>query len=164
MKTSIALGLSVFVLISVAGCRPAPLQRTRRQRAFTNVQESTSTKKVAATQLVDNALRANAYLVKSARADAGLDAQKAKNKPFWKAVQSITKILNRAKSGLAAKNKEFFIGVRDARRGGTDESRLAVTGSKNKNVVEAGRKVSYAVALLRMNYSQEAARKKKGAA
>src|SRR5205823_6932066 len=85
------------------------------------------------------------------------------NKPFWKAVQSITKNLNRAKSGLAAKNKEFFVGVRDA-RSAVEQMKVdwRLTGSKNKNVVEAGRKVSYALALLRMNYSQEAARKKKG--
>src|SRR5438067_12246899 len=99
MKTSIAFGLSVFVLISVAGLQTsAAATRSKTTRHSQTSKKSTSTKKVTATQLVDNALRANAYLVKSARADAGLDAQKAKNKPFWKAVQLITKNLNRAKS------------------------------------------------------------------
>ena len=91
MKNSIALGLSLFVLIGVAGLQTsAAATHSKTTRHSQTSKKSTSTKKVTATKLVDDALRANAYLVKSARADAGLDAQKAKNKPFWKAVESIT--------------------------------------------------------------------------
>jgi hypothetical protein len=122
-----------------------------------------SGKKANAKQLVDNARKALALMVKSARADKGLDPKTPKNKPFWKATQKIAKHLDRAQKGLAAKNDEFFKGISDA-RAAEEQMKIdwQLTNSKNKEVIEGGKKLGHALAILRTDFSKEAARKKKG--
>ena len=75
----------------------------------------------------------------------------------------IAKNLTLAKSGLAAKSNDFFKGIAEARQA---EEQMKVdwelTDSKNNQVIENGKKLGHAIALLRTDFSKEAARKKKG--
>ncbi len=123
----------------------------------------TKGEKADAENLLNDGSKALAAMVKAARADKGLDPKAAKNKPFWKSTQLIAKNLKTAKSGLAAKNDDFFKGIAEARKA---EEQMKVdwqlTDSKNTGVVENGKKLGHAIELLRTNYSKEAARKKKG--
>ena len=122
-----------------------------------------SGKKATAKELLADANKASAFMIKSARADKALDGKVAKNKPFWQATQKISKALDRAEKGFAAKSDDFFQGVSDAR---TAEEQMKVawqlTDSKNKQVIDSGKKLGHALALLRTDFSKEAARKKKG--
>jgi len=126
-------------------------------------QKKSTGEKVAAKTLLDDASKALAAMIKAARADNGLDPKTPKNKPFWKSTQLITKSLKMAKTGLAAKSNDFFKGIAEARQA---EEQMKVdwelTDSKNKQVIENGKKLGYAIALLRTDLSKEAARKKKG--
>jgi hypothetical protein len=119
--------------------------------------------KADAKTLLDDANRALVVMIKAARADNGLDPKKPQNKPFWKSTQLIAKNLKMAKTGLAAKSDDFFKGIAEARQA---EEQLKVdwelTNSKNKQVIEDGKKLGHAIALLRTDFSKEAARKKKG--
>ena len=113
--------------------------------------------------LLDDANKALAAMIKAARADKALDPKTPKNKPFWKSTQLIVKNLKMAKTGLAAKSNDFFKGIAEARQA---EEQMKVdwelTDSKNKQVIENGKKLGHAIALLRTDFSKEAARKKKG--
>jgi len=113
--------------------------------------------------LLDNASKALAVMIKAARADKGLDPKTPKNKPFWKSTQLIAKNLKMAKTGLTAKSNGFFKSIAEARKA---EEQMKVdwqlTDSKNKKVIENGKKLGHAIALLRTDFSKEAARKKKG--
>ena len=68
-----------------------------------------------------------------------------------------------AKAGLASKSNDFFKGIAEARQA---EEQLKVdwelTDSKNSQVIENGKKLGHAIALLRTDFSKGAARKKKG--
>lgn len=120
-------------------------------------------KKADAKTVLASAKKALAATIKAARADKGLDPTIAKNKPFWKSIQTISKHLDTAEKGLAAKSNDFFKGIADAREA---EAQLKVdwqlTDSKNKAVIENGKKAGHAIAMLRTDFSKEAARKKKG--
>ena len=122
-----------------------------------------SGKKADAKTLLAAAKKAHAAMIKAARAEKSLDPKTAKNKPFWKAAQRIGKELKRAEKGLAAKSNDFFDAISDAR---TAEQQLKVdwqlTGSKNKKVIDSAKKLGHALAVLRTDFSKEAARKKKG--
>ena len=102
-------------------------------------------------------------MIKAARADTGLDPKTSKNQPFWKSTQLIAKNLKMPKAGLAAKSNDFFKGIAEARQA---EEQLKVdwelTDSKNSQVIENGKKLGHAIALLRTDFSKEAARKKNG--
>jgi hypothetical protein len=128
-----------------------------------SAQKKGTEQKADAKTLLDDANRFLTAMIKAARADNGLDPKKPKNKPFWKSAQLIAKNLKMAKTGLAAKSDDFFKGIAEARQG---EEQLKVdwelTDSKNKQVIENGKKLGHAVALLRTDFSKEAARKKKG--
>jgi hypothetical protein len=129
----------------------------------THTPKTPSGKKANAKELVGDTRKALAFMVKSARADKGLDSKTPKNKPFWKATQKIAKQLDRAEKGLAAKSDEFFKGISDA-RAAEEQMKIdwQLTGSKNKEVIEGGKKLGHALAILRTDFSKEAARKKKG--
>lgn len=122
-----------------------------------------SGEKVDAKGALAGARKALSVMIKAARADKGLDPKTPKNKPFWNATQKLAKQLDRAQKGLAAKNDEFFKGISDAR---SAEEQMKVdwqlTDSKNKQVIDAAKKVGHALAILRTNFSKEADRKKKG--
>ena len=122
-----------------------------------------SGKKADAKTLLASANKALAATVKAARADKGLDPKVAKNKPFWKSLQTISKYLDTAETGMAAKSNDFFRGIADAREA---EAQMKVdwqlTDSKNKAVIENARKLGHTIAYLRTDFSKEAARKKKG--
>jgi hypothetical protein len=122
-----------------------------------------SGKKVSAAALVADSRKALAAMVKSARADKGLDPSTAKNKPFWKSTHQIAKGLKQAEKGLKAKNDDFFKGIELAR---TAEAEMKIawelTDSKNKSVIADGKTLGHAIALLRTDYSKEASRKAKG--
>jgi hypothetical protein len=126
-------------------------------------QKKPTGQKADAKTLLNNASKALAAMIKAARADKGLDPKTPKNKPFWKSTQLITKNLKMAKIGLAAKTDDFFKGIAEARKA---EEQMKVdwqlTDSKNKKVIENGKKLGHAIALLRTDFSKEAARKKKG--
>jgi hypothetical protein len=113
--------------------------------------------------LLDDANKALAAMIKAARADTGLDPKTSKNKPFWKSTQLIAKNLKMAKAGLTAKSNDFFKRIAEARQA---EEQLKVdwelTDSKNSQVIENGKKLGHAIALLRTDFSKEAARKKNG--
>src|SRR6266481_4278080 len=119
--------------------------------------------KADAKTLLDDANKALAAMIKAARADSGLDPKTPKNKPFWKSTQLIAKNLKTAKAGLADKSDAFFKGTADARKA---EEQVKVdwqlTDSKNQQVIDDGKKLGHAIALLRTNFSKEAARKKQG--
>ncbi len=119
--------------------------------------------KVNAAQLVADSKKALAAMVKSARADKELDPSTAKNKPFWKSTHQIAKGLTETEKGLKAKSDDFFKGIEQAR---TAEAEMKIawelTDSKNKSVITDGKTLGHALALLRTNYSKEAARKSKG--
>jgi hypothetical protein len=131
--------------------------------AKSHATKADSGKKTTAKQALDGARKAFAVMIKAARADRGLDAKVAKNKPFWLATRKLAKQLDRAQKGLAAKNDEFFKAISDAR---SAEEQMKIdwllTGSKNKEVVDNAKKLGRALAILRTDFSKEAARKKKG--
>jgi hypothetical protein len=126
-------------------------------------QKKPTGQKADAKTLLDDANKALAAMIKAARTDTGLDPKTPKNKPFWKSTQLIAKNLKMAKTGLAAKSNDFFKGIAEARQA---EEQMKVdwklTDSKNKQVIENGKKLGHAIALLRTDFSKEAARKKKG--
>ena len=128
-------------------------------------QKKSTGKKADAKTLLADARKSLAAMIKAARADKGLDPKTAKNKPFWKATQKIAKELKRAEKGFAAKNNDFFDAISDAR---TAEAQLKVdwqlTDSKNKAVIDSAKKLGHAIAILRTDFSKEAARKKMGGA
>src|SRR5207237_5105328 len=112
---------------------------------------------------LDDAKNALAEMIKAAHAENGLDPKTPKNKPFWKSIQLIAKNLKMAKTGLSAKSNNVTKGVNGARQA---EEQMKVdwelTDSKNKEVIENGKTLGHAIALLRTNFSKEAARKRKG--
>ena len=127
------------------------------------MQKKLSGKKADAKTLLADAKKALAAMVKAARADKALDPKIPKNKPFWKSIHLIAKNLKAADKGLSAKSNDFFKGIADAREA---EEQMKVdwqlTDSKNKGVIENGKKLGHSLALLRTDFSKEAARKKKG--
>src|SRR5437660_2178459 len=126
-------------------------------------QKKATGEKADAKTLLHDAKKATAAMIKNARADKDLDPKKPKNKPFWKSVHLVAKNLKTAESGLAAKSNDFFKGIADAREA---EEQLKVdwqlTNPKNKKVIEYGKKLGDALAILRTDFSKEAERKKKG--
>jgi hypothetical protein len=126
-------------------------------------QKKPSGQKADAKTLLDDANKALAAIIKAARADNGLDPKTPKNKPFWKSTQLVAKNLKVAKTGLESKSNDFFKGITEARKA---EEQLKVdwqlTDSKNEDVIENGKKLGHAIALLRTDFSKEAARKKQG--
>ena len=157
VSLSLCLSLSLFAV-----ARAVKPEQTLAAIAKTAQKKPTGEKADAKTLLVD-ANKALAAMIKAARADNGLDPKTAKNKPFWKSTQLIAKNLTLAKSGLAAKSNDFFKGIAEARQA---EEQMKVdwelTDSKNNQVIENGKKLGHAIALLRTDFSKEAARKKKG--
>ena len=152
----LCLSLSFFIVARAAkpSHPPAAAARTTQKKA---------TGQANAEALLNDASRALAAMIKDARADSGLDPDIARNKPFWKSIQLIAKNLKTAKTGLAAENHDFFKGIAEARRA-QEQMKIdwQLTNSKNKQVIENGKKLGDAIALLRINYSKEAARKKAG--
>jgi hypothetical protein len=134
-------------------------QKAHKQQA----PKTKSGKKVTAKQALDGARKAFAAMIKSARADKGLDPKTVKNKPFWLATKKLAKQLDRAQKGLAAKNDEFFKAISDA-RAAEEQMKIdwQLTDSKNKQVIDDAKKLGHALAVLRTDFSKEAARKKKG--
>ncbi|MEY2539262.1 MAG: hypothetical protein QOG67_3002, partial [Verrucomicrobiota bacterium] len=119
-----------------------------------------SGKKANAKTLLADVEKSLAAMIKDARADKGLDPKTPKNKPFWKSTHLIAKNLKTAQKGFAAKSNDFFKGIADAREA---EEQMKVdwqlTDSKNKGVIDNGKKLGHSLALLRTNFSKEAARK-----
>jgi len=109
----------------------------------------TTGKKATASELLAAAKKAQAAMLKNARADKGLDPKVPKNKPFYAAVKKLSAQLERAEKGLAAKNNDFFDAVSEAR-------------SAQEQMKVAWEALGHSLDLLRRDYSKEAARKKKG--
>ena len=157
--------LRILLCLSLVGFTVARAVTPNKALAATakTVQKKPSGKKANAKTLVADAKKALAAMIKDARADKGLDPKTAKNKPFWKSTHLIAKNLQAADKGLTAKSNDFFKGIADAREA---EEQMKVdwqlTDSKNKGVIENGKKLGHALALLRTDFSKEAARKKKG--
>jgi acetolactate synthase small subunit len=156
VRLLLCLSLSVFAV-----ARAVSTSKTANTAAQT--QKKTTGQKADAKTLLHEAKKATAALIKDARADKDLDPKKPKNKPFWKSVHLVAKNLKTAEAGLAAKKDDFFKGIADAREA---EEQLKVdwqlTDSKNKEVIENGKKLGHALAMLRTGFSKEAERKKKG--
>jgi len=157
VSLSLCLSLSLFAV--ARAMKPAQILAVVAK----SDQKKSAGKKADGKTLLDDANKALAAMIKAARADNGLDPKTAKNKPFWKSTQLIAKNLKMAKTGLSAKSNDFFKGVTGARQA---EEQMKVdwelTDSKNKEVIENGKKLGHATALLRTDFSKEAARKKKG--
>jgi len=161
MKNFVSL-LLCFSLSVFAVARATTPGHTLAAVAKTAQKKPTGQKADAKT-LLDNGSKALAAMIKAARADKGLDPKTPKNKPFWKSTQLIAKNLKMARTGLTAKSNDFFKGIAEARKA---EEQMKVdwqlTDSKNEKVIENGKKLGHAIALLRTDFSKEAARKKKG--
>src|SRR5438093_4471540 len=156
---SLALCLSLSLFAVARAMKPAQILAVVAK----NDQKKSAGKKADGKTLLDDANKALAAMIKAARADKGLDPKTPKNKQFWKSTQLIAKNLKIAKTGLVAKSNDFFKGIAVARQA---EEQMKVdwelTDSKNKQVIENGKKLGHAIALLRTGFSKEAARKKKG--
>ena len=156
---SLALCLSLSLFAVARAMKPAQILAVVAK----SDQKKSAGKKADGKTLLDDANKALAAMIKAARADNGLDPKTPKNKPFWKSTQLIAKNLKMAKTGLSAKSNDFFKGVTGARQA---EEQMKVdwelTDSKNKEVTENGKKLGHAIALLRTDFSKEAARKKAG--
>ncbi|MBA3351446.1 MAG: hypothetical protein H0U23_03305, partial [Blastocatellia bacterium] len=157
VRILLCLSLIVFVN-SPAISRAAPPKSSAAASA-----KKTTGKKATAAQLVAAAKKANAAMIKNARADKGLDPKVPKNKPFYTAAKKVTTQLDRADKGLAAKNNDFFDAVSGA-RSAQEQLKVAwnLTDSKNKKVAADAVALGNALDLLRRDFSKEAARKKKG--
>jgi hypothetical protein len=157
VSLSLCLSLSLFAV--ARAMKPVQILAV----AAKSDRNKATEQKADAKALLEDASKALAVMIKAARTDKGLDPKTPKNKPFWKSTQLIAKNLKMAKTGLVAKNNDFFKGITEARQA---EEQMKVdwelTDSKNKQVIENGRKLGHAIALLRTNFSKEAARKKKG--
>ncbi len=157
VSLSLCLSLSLFAV--ARAMKPAQILAVVAK----SDQKKSAGKKADGKTLLDDANKALAAMIKAARADNGLDPKTPKNKPFWKSTQLIAKNLKIAKTGLSAKSNDFFKGVIGARQA---EEQMKVdwelTDSKNKEVIENGKTLGHAIALLRTDFSKEAARKKKG--
>jgi hypothetical protein len=157
--------MAILLCLCLAEFTVSRAAKPSRELAATakTAQKKPSAKKADAKTLLKAAKKAHAAMIKAARADTGLDPKTPKNKPFWKAAQKIGKELKRAEKGFAAKSNDFFDAISDAR---TAEQQLKVdwqlTGSKNKKVIDSAKKLGHALAILRTDFSKEAARKKKG--
>ena len=140
-----------------AGAKPASKAKS--------AQNKPTGKKATASELLAAATKAEAAMLKNARADKGLDPKVPKNKPFYAAAKKISTQLDRAEKGLKTKNNDFFQGISQAR---SAHEQLTVawglTDSKNKKVVADARALGNSLDMLRRDYSKEAARKKKGGA
>jgi len=154
VRLLLCLALSVFAVARAVSSSKAP---------STTAQKKTTGQKADAKTLLHDAKKATAALIKNARAEKDLDPKKPKNKPFWKSIHLVAKNLNAAETGLASKNDAFFKGIADAREA---EEQMKVdwqlTDSKNTKVIENGKRLGHALAMLRTNFSKEAERKKKG--
>ena len=155
VSLSLCLSLSLFAVARAVKPGPNP------GYSCETPQKKPTGQKADAKTLLDDANKTLAAMIKAARADTGLDPKTSKNKPFWKSTQLIAKNLKMAKAGLAAKSNDFFKGIAEARQA---EEQLKVdwelTDSKNSQVIENGKKLGHAIALLRTDFSKEAARKK----
>ena len=158
VRLLLCLSLSVFAV-----ARAISPAKSLSATAKTGAQKKETGKKADAKTLLHDAKKASAAMIKNARADKALDPKKPKNKPFWKSAHLVAKNLKTAETGLAAKSNDFFKGIADAREA---EEQLKVdwqlTDSKNKKVIENGKKLGHALAILRTDFSKEAERKKKG--
>src|SRR6266446_1625675 len=157
VRLLLCLSLSVFAVARAIS--PSKALNTTARTA----QKKETGKKADAKTLLHDAKKAAGAMIKNARADKALDPKKPKNKPFWKSVHLVAKNLKTAETGIAAKSNDFFKGITDAREA---EEQMKVdwqlTDSKNKKVIENGKKLGHALALLRTDFSKEAERKKKG--
>src|SRR5437763_3213465 len=157
VRLLLCLSLSVFAVARAIS--PSKALNTTARTA----QKKETGKKADAKTLLHDAKKATAAMIKNARADKALDPKKPKNKPFWKSVHLVAKNLKTAETGLATKSNDFFKGIADAREA---EEQLKIdwqlTDSKNKKVIEYGKKLGHALAILRTDFSKEAERKKKG--
>lgn len=156
---SLLLCLSLSIFTVARAMRPSHTLAAIAETA----QKDPTGQKTDAKTLLDDANKALAAMIKAARADDDLDPKQAENKPFWRSTQLIAKNLKLAKTGLAAKSNDYFKGIAEARQA---EEQMKVdwelTDSNNKQVIENGKKLGHAIALLRTDFSKEAARKKKG--
>jgi hypothetical protein len=152
----LCLSLSFFIVARAAkpSHTPAAAAKTTQRKA---------TGQANAEALLNDASKALAAMIKDARADSGLDPDIARNKPFWKSTQQIARNLRTAKNGLAAQDDDFLKCIAEARRA-QEQMKVdwQLADSKNKQVIENGKKLGDAIALLRTNYSKEAARRKTG--
>jgi hypothetical protein len=156
---SLLLCLSFSVFAAARAMKPSHTLAAVAKTA----QKKPTGQKADAKTLLDDASKALAAMIKAARADQGLDPKIPKNKPFWKSTQLIAKNLKTAKAGLTAKSNDFFKAIAEARKA---EEQMKVdwqlTDSKTQSVIDNGKKLGHAIALLRTDFSKEAARKKKG--
>jgi hypothetical protein len=106
----LCLSVSFFIVARVAKPSHTPAAAAK------TAQEKATGQKADAERLLKDASKALVAMIKAARADSGLDPKTAKNKPFWKSTQLIAKNLKTAKTGLAAKNDDFFKGIAAARK------------------------------------------------
>src|SRR6266480_43230 len=153
----------LLLCVSLSAFAVARAVSSKTATATATAQKKTTGKKADAKTLLHDAKKAAAAMIKNARADKALDPKMPKNKPFWKSVHLVAKNLKTAETGFAAKSNDFFKGIADAREA---EEQLKVdwqlTDSKNKKVIENGKKLGHALAILRTDFSKEAERKKKG--
>jgi hypothetical protein len=157
--------IRIFVCLTLALFAVARAVTPSKDLAATakTMQKKSSSQKADAKTLLADSKKVLAAMIKAARADKELDPKTSKNKPFWKSTQLIAKDLKTAEKGLAAKNDDFFKGIADARQAEVQmKIDWQLTDSKNKSVIENGKKLGHGLALLRTSYSKEAARKKKG--
>lgn len=161
MRSRAILLLGILAAYTLLHVHPLSSAETR-SRSVASKPEPTG--KQNAAQLLDNAQKALAYTVKSARtAGEELDAKNPSAKPFLQSLQKIGTSLNAAEQALAAKDKSFFQAISDA-QAGVEEMQITwdLTKSNDAGVIKGGRALGGAVSALHNDYGPTAQRKAKG--
>lgn len=157
IRLVLCLSLSLFAVAHAVTPEKKSATKTR------TAPKKESGKKANARELLGHAKKALAAMLRAARADMKLDPKTPKNKPFYQSAKKIAQQLDRAEKGLASKNDDFFKAISDA-RSAEQQMKVAwqLTKTKNMSVIKNGKKLGHALAVLRTDFSKEAARKKKG--
>ena len=118
---------------------------------------------IDAAGLINSAKRALSQVVLAAQRDSALSVQRAEAKPFWDGLKDLSENLDKAASGLAAKDRSFFTGLAAAGSGFAQaDVGLTMSGSSNAELAQAMTALQAILGALNENFSQEAARLKRG--
>ena len=150
----------VLVLVSPASPFLSRLPAQETQQAAQGAQTE-----VNAADLVKAADRAIGYAVSKAResSEAALSQDNEEAKPFWQALGRLNEAVDKVDRGLTLQDETFHTNLALA-TSAVEEVKITfgMTGARDSAVIEGIEKTDVALALLRDNYSKEAARLKKG--
>lgn len=160
MKSRFFLILGVLAAYTLLHVHPLTSAEPKEKPAG----KAKPTGKQTAAQLLADAQKALAYTVKASRA-AGeeLSPENPAAKPFLASLQKISKALDGAEKGLAAKDGSFFKEIGHA-QSGVAQMQVAwdLTESSNPEVIKGGKALGGAVSALHNEYGPMAQRQAKG--